>query len=88
MWYGFMAAVGTMDMLGTVPGTDMVWGTHTGVTGVVGQDMLVYVVFMRVMQMPFMQVVDMPIVDHRRMATTWPMLVWMRTGVWVMFLRH
>jgi hypothetical protein len=71
MRYRLMSATSAVDMTrATGFGSTPLW-----VRGADRDQMLVHMIAVRVMQMTFMQIVDMPIVEHRRVAAVRAMLV-------------
>jgi hypothetical protein len=64
-----MAATRAVNVASLVPATAMVGRTGCWVLLTDGDHVLVDVIVMGVMEMPIMQVVDMPLVFHREMPT-------------------
>ncbi len=68
MWNGFVTAALSVDMARLVAAAVVLRCTRVGVRGVDGQHMFVNMIAVRMMQMPVVQVIRVPIMFHRRMA--------------------
>lgn len=84
MRHGFVPAIGSMYMPGFVPAALMPAGAISWILRRYCKHMLVNVPFVRMMQMPVMQIVDVPFMLDCRMPTPGPVNVRM-IFVYVMF---
>ncbi len=84
MRYSFVPAVGSVHMPGFVPAALMSAGAISRILCRYRQHMLVKVTFMRMVQMPVMQIVDVPFMLDCGMPTPGPVNVRM-VFVYVMF---
>ena len=84
MRYGFMPATGTVHVAGFMSAARVAAGAILRILRRHRQDMLVKVAFVRMMQMPVVQVVDMVFMLNRRVPAPGPMNVRM-IFVYVMF---
>jgi hypothetical protein len=66
--HGFVAAAYAVDMARFVAAAVVLRGTRVGVRGVDGQHMFVDMIAVRMMQVPVVQIIRVPIMFHRRMA--------------------
>jgi hypothetical protein len=67
--HGFVAAARTVSMHGVVPAAAMLRRAAIGVGRAHLDDVLVHVIFMRVMEMTIMKIVDVAVVSNRGVTT-------------------
>lgn len=72
-----MAALGAVLVLAGVPATAMLWGAGARIAGAHGDDVLVDVIAMHMVQMPVVQVVDMGVMLNRGVPATGAVFVGM-----------
>jgi len=65
---GFVPAARAVDVIGGVCAARVLRGANLRVGGGNGDDVLVHVVAMRMVQMPVVQIINMAVVAHRGMA--------------------
>ena len=85
--YGFMTAARAMFVRRVVTAAVMAAGRGAGVSGVDGNDMLIHVSFVQVMQVPVMQVIGVSLVLDSGMAASWAVLMRVRV-MFVALLCH
>jgi hypothetical protein len=86
--HGLMAATGGMLVPRRVPAAVVLGGAHVRIVGVRRDDMLVDVVAMNVVQMPVVQVVDMPVVADGGVAALPPVTMRMVGMFQVVAIAH
>ena len=70
-----MTTTRTMTMVAFMSGTIVLRGTHFTVWATLGQNVLIYVIFVRMMQMPVMQIVRVIVMLDSFMSTGSTVLV-------------
>lgn len=71
---GFVAAIGTMDVIGRMAAALAV-GALVGIGGTDGEDVLVHVIAMHVVQVAVVKIVDVPVVLDGGVSAIRPMLM-------------
>jgi len=74
MGNGFVAAIGTMDVIGRMAAALAV-GALVGVGGTDGEDVLVHVIAMHVVQVAIVEIVDVPVMLDGGVPAIRPMLM-------------
>jgi hypothetical protein len=75
VWDRLVAAAGAMPMAALVTATCVLRRADIGIAGIDGDDVLVHVIPVHVVQMSVMQIVDMALMAHGRVAAVEAMLV-------------
>jgi len=86
--HGFVPAAGAVHMVGSVCTAGMLRGAGGGIVCSNGNDVFIYMIAMRMMQVAVMQIIDMPVMQHCGMAAIRAMLVGVVSVLGVCASRH